>query len=132
MNDFSRYSWVFFMEGKDEAFSHAQDLILRLQTELPKNAMRVIRSDNGTKFKNSQFDTFCSSLGLEHQFSSPYVPQQNSVIERKNRTLVEMTRMMLDEHRTIRRYWAKAINTACHVSNSIFLRAFMKKTSYEL
>jgi transposase InsO family protein len=66
VDDFSRYSWVFFMEGKDEAFSHAQDLSLRLQTELPKNAIRAIRSDNGKEFKNSQFDTFCSSLGLEH------------------------------------------------------------------
>jgi transposase InsO family protein len=66
VDDFSRYSWVFFMEGKDEDFSHARDLILRLQTALPKNAMRAIRSDNGTKFKNSEFDTFCSSLGLEH------------------------------------------------------------------
>jgi hypothetical protein len=53
MDDFCRYSWVFFMEGKDEDFSHARDLILRLQTVLPKNAMRAIRSDNGTKFKNS-------------------------------------------------------------------------------
>ena len=120
------------MEGKDEAFSHARDLILRLQNEFPKNAIRAIHSDNGTKFKNTHFKTFCASLGLEHQFSSPYVPQQNGVVERKNRTLVEMARTMLDEHRTPRRYWAKAINTACHVSNRIFLRAFMKKTSYEL
>jgi transposase InsO family protein len=93
---------MFFMEGKDEAFSHARDLILRLQTELPKNAMRAMHSDNGIEFKNSQFDTFCSSLGLEHQFSSPYVPQENGVVERKNQILVEMARMMLDEHRTPR------------------------------
>jgi transposase InsO family protein len=132
MDDFSRYSWVFFTEGKDEAFSHARDLILRLQTELSKNTMRAIHSDNGTEFKNSQFDSFYSSLGLEHLFSSPYVHQQNGVVERKNWTLVEMARTMLDEYRTPRRYWAKAINTMCHVSNRIFLRAFMKKTSYEL
>jgi transposase InsO family protein len=74
VDDFSRYSWVFFMEGKDEAFLHARDLILRLQNEFPKNAMRAIRSDNGTEFKNTHFKTFCASLGLEHQFSSPYVP----------------------------------------------------------
>ena len=54
------------------------------------------------------------------------------MVERKNRTLVEMARTMLDGHMTPRRYWAEAINTACHVSNRIFLRAFMKKTSYEL
>jgi transposase InsO family protein len=104
VDDFSRYSWVFFMVSKDEAFTHARDLILRLQNEFPKNAMRAIRSDNGTEFKNTHFETFCASLGLEHQFSSPYVPQQNGIVERKNRTLVEMARTMLDEHRTPRRY----------------------------
>ena len=74
----------------------------------------------------------CASLGLEHQFSSPYVPPQNGVVERKNQTLVEMARMMLDEHRTPRKYWAEALNTACYVSNRIFLRALIKKTSYVL
>ena len=64
--DFSRYSWVFFIESKDGAFSHAWDLILRLQNESPKIAMRAIRSDNGLEFKNTHFETFCASLGLEH------------------------------------------------------------------
>ena len=50
------------------------ETVLWLQTELPKNAMRDMRSDNGTEFKNTQFETFYASLGLEHQFSSPYVP----------------------------------------------------------
>jgi hypothetical protein len=48
VNDFSCYSWVFFMKVKDETFTHARDLILRLQNEFPKNAMRAIHSDNGT------------------------------------------------------------------------------------
>jgi transposase InsO family protein len=104
MDDFSLYSWVFFMESKDNSFSHAWDLILQLQNEVPKNAMRLIRSDNGIEFKNTHFETFCASLGLEHQFPSPYVPQQNSIVERKNQTLVEMARTMLDEHRTPKRY----------------------------
>jgi transposase InsO family protein len=66
VDDFSRYSWVFFMKAKDEVFTHAQDLILRLQNEFPKNVMRAIWCDNGTKFKNTHFYTFCASLGLEH------------------------------------------------------------------
>jgi hypothetical protein len=60
------------------------------------------------------------------------VPQQNGIVERKNRTLVEIVKTMLDEHRTPRRFWAEAINIACHVSNPIFLRAFLNKTSYGL
>ena len=63
VDDFSRYSWVFFMRTKDEAFEFVRDLILRLKNELPQ-AMRAIRSDNGTEFKNAHFDVFCSDLRL--------------------------------------------------------------------
>ncbi|WVZ64068.1 hypothetical protein U9M48_013638 [Paspalum notatum var. saurae] len=131
VDDFSRFSWVFFMESKDEAFGFLRDLVLRLRNESHK-AIRAIRSDNGGEFRNSRFENFCRDLGLEHQFSSPYTPPQNGVVERKNRTLVEMARMMLDEHRTPRRFWAKAVNTACYIANRIFLQAFLGKTSYEL
>ncbi|WVZ97315.1 hypothetical protein U9M48_042863 [Paspalum notatum var. saurae] len=99
VDDFSRFSWVFFIEFKDEAFGFVRDLVLRLRNESHK-AMRAIRSDNGEEFRNSRFENFCGGLGLEHQFSSPYTPPQNGVVERKNRTLVEMARTMLDEHRT--------------------------------
>jgi IS30 family transposase len=88
------------MKVKDEDFTHARDLIIRLQNEFPKNAMRAICSDNGIEFKSTHFETFCATLGLEHQFSSPYVPKQNGIIEHKNCTVVEIARTMLDEHRT--------------------------------
>ncbi|WVZ89700.1 hypothetical protein U9M48_036069 [Paspalum notatum var. saurae] len=131
VDDFSRFSWVFFMEFKDEAFGFVLDLVLRLRNESHKT-MRAIRSDNGGEFRNSRFKNFCHDLGLEHQFSYPYNPPQNGVVERKNRTLVEMARTMLDEHRTPRRFWAEAVNTAYYIANRIFLRAFLGKTSYEL
>ncbi|WVZ96926.1 hypothetical protein U9M48_042506 [Paspalum notatum var. saurae] len=131
VDDFSRFSWVFFMEFKDEAFGFVQDLVLRLRNESHK-AMRAIRSDNGGEFRNSRFENICRDLGLEYQFSSPYTLPHNGVVERKNRTLVEMARTMLDEHRTPRRFWAEAVNTACYIANRIFLRAFLGKTSYEL
>ncbi|WVZ93564.1 hypothetical protein U9M48_039534 [Paspalum notatum var. saurae] len=127
VDDFSRFSWVFFMEFKDEVFGFVRDL----RNESHK-AMRAIRSDNGGEFRNSHFENFCRDLSLEHQFSSPYTPPQNGVVERKNHILVEMARTMLDEHRTPRRFWAEAVNTACYIVNRIFLRAFLGKTSYEL
>ncbi|WVZ57942.1 hypothetical protein U9M48_008270 [Paspalum notatum var. saurae] len=131
VDDFSRFSWVFFMEFKDEAFGFVRDLVLRLRNKSHK-AMRAIRSDNGGEFKNSRFENFCRDLGLEHQFSSPYTPPQNGVVECKNRTLIEMARTMLNEHRTPRCFWAEVVNTACYIANWIFLRAFLGKTSYEL
>ncbi|WVZ70368.1 hypothetical protein U9M48_019042 [Paspalum notatum var. saurae] len=117
VDDFSRWSWVHFMESKDEVFEFVHDLVVRLRNE-SRHAMRALRSDNGSEFKNDRFKAFFHSQGLEHQFSSPY----NGVVERKNRTLVEMARTMLDEHMTPRKFWAEAINTACYVSNRIFLR----------
>jgi transposase InsO family protein len=62
--------------------------------------LKVIRSDNGTEFKNTSFDEFCLEHGIDQQFSALRVPQQNGVVERKNRTLVEMARTILDEHWT--------------------------------
>jgi hypothetical protein len=63
VKDFSRYSWVFFMKEKDEVFTHSRDLILWMQNVFPKNAMRAIHSDNGTKFKNTYFETFLCFFG---------------------------------------------------------------------
>jgi hypothetical protein len=123
---------VFFLEEEGETFSFVRDLVLRLKNERHGDAIQAIRSDNGSEFRNSYFETFFHDLGLEQQFSSPYTPPPNGVVERKNRTLCEMARMMLDEHRTPRRFWAEALNTVCYVSNMIYLRVYMKKTCYEL
>jgi transposase InsO family protein len=105
-----------FLEDKRETFGFVRDLVLRLRNERHGDAIRAIRSDNGSEFRNSRFETFCHDLGLELQFSSPYTPPQNGVAERKNRTLCEMAWTMLDNHRTPRRFWAEAVNTACYVS----------------
>jgi transposase InsO family protein len=128
VDDYSWYAWVFFLEEKGETFGFVRDLDLRLRNERHGDAIRAIRSDNGSKLRNTRFETFCHDLDLEHQFSSPYTPPQNGVVKRKNRTLCEMARTMLDEHRTPRRFWADAVNTACYVSNRIYLKVHKKKT----
>nr|ABA98046.1 retrotransposon protein, putative, Ty1-copia subclass [Oryza sativa Japonica Group] len=125
VDDFSRYSWVFVMATKDEAFQHFCGLFLRLELEFP-GTLKRIRSDNGGEFKNASFEQFCNERGLLQEFSSPRVPQQNGVVERKNRVLVEMARTMLDEYKTPRKFWAEAINTACYISNRVFLRSKLR------
>jgi transposase InsO family protein len=62
--------------------------------------IKNIRSDNGTELKNSQIEGFLEEEGIKHEFSSPYRTQQNGVVERKNRTLLDMARTMLDEYKT--------------------------------
>nr|BDI54701.1 Retrovirus-related Pol polyprotein from transposon TNT 1-94 [Triticum aestivum]BDI54741.1 Retrovirus-related Pol polyprotein from transposon TNT 1-94 [Triticum aestivum] len=79
--------------------------------------IKHIRTDNGTEFKNSGLDGYLDELGITHELSTPYTPQQNGVVERKNRTLAEMACTMLDEYKTPRRFWIEAIDTACHIIN---------------
>jgi transposase InsO family protein len=131
IDDYSCYSWIFFLESKDQVFEHFRLLALRLNNEHP-NCLKVIRSDNETEFRNASFDEFCLEHGIDQQFFTLRVPQQNGVVERKNRTLVEMARTMVDEHRTPMRFWANAISTACYISNRIFLRSILHLTSFEL
>jgi transposase InsO family protein len=104
VDDYSQYVWVFFLEDKGETFGFVRDLVLRLRNERHGAAIRAIRIDNGSEFRNSRFETFCHDFGLEHQFSSQYMPPQNGVVERKNRTLCEMARTMRAEHRTPGRF----------------------------
>jgi hypothetical protein len=94
--------------------------------------LKVIHSNNGTKFRNASFDQFCLEHGVDQQFSSSRMPRQNGVVEQKNCTLVEMARMMLGDRRTPRRFWVDAISTACYISNQIFLRSILNLTPFKL
>jgi transposase InsO family protein len=77
-------------------------------------------------------EEYLEEEGIKHEFSSPYTPQQNDVVERKNRTLIDMVRTMLGEFKTPKRFWSEVVNTACHAINRLYLHRLLKKTSYEL
>jgi hypothetical protein len=119
-----------FLHEKSQTQETLKGFLRQAQNEF---GLRIekIRSDNGTEFKNSQIEGFLEEEGIKHEFSSPYTPQQN-VVERKNRTLLDMVRTMLDEYKTPDRFWAEAINTACYSINRLYLHRILKKASYEL
>jgi hypothetical protein len=77
-------------------------------------------------------EEYLEEEGVKHEFSAPYTPQQNGVVARKNKTLIDMARMMLGEFKTPERFWSEAVNTACHAINRLYLHRLLKKTSYEL
>jgi transposase InsO family protein len=131
VDDYSRFTWIFFLQEKSQTQETLKRFLRRAQNEFGLR-IKKIKSDNGTEFKNSQIEGFLEEDGIKHEFSSPYTPQQNGVVERKNRTLLDMTRTMLDEYKTPNRFWAEAINTACYSINRLYLHRILKKTSYEL
>jgi transposase InsO family protein len=105
--------------------------IRRAQNEFGLSIKKV-RSDNGTEFKNTQVEEFHDEEGIKHKFSTLYTPQQNGVVETKNRTLIDIARTMLDKYKTSDLFWCDTINTTCHAINRLYLYKKLKKTSYEL
>jgi hypothetical protein len=77
-------------------------------------------------------EEYLEEEGIKHEFSAPYTPQQNGVVERKNRTLTDMARTILGEFKTPERFWSEAVNTTCHAINRLYLHRLLQKTSYEL
>ena len=94
VDDFSRYTWVEFLREKSQTFEMFQILVKKLMVEKNSKIVRI-RSDHGKEFENGQFDDFCNENGIKHEYSAPKTPQQNRVVERKNRTLQQMARSML-------------------------------------
>jgi transposase InsO family protein len=131
VDDYSRFTWVFFLQEKSQTQETLKGFLRRAQNEFGLR-IKKIRIDNGTEFKNSQIEGFLEDEGIKHEFSSPYTPQQNGVVERKNWTLLDMAKTMLDEYKTPDRFWAEAINIACYSINRLYLHWILKKTSYEL
>nr|GFB91600.1 retrovirus-related Pol polyprotein from transposon TNT 1-94 [Tanacetum cinerariifolium] len=127
VDDYSRYKWVFFLHSKDEAFELIISFIKKTQVNLQLQVQRV-RTDNGTEFKNKTLD----EVGITQQFSAARTPQQNGVVERRNRTLVEAARTMLTFANLPSFLWAEAIAIACFTQNRSIIHKRVDKTPYEL
>ncbi|GKB90663.1 putative ribonuclease H-like domain-containing protein [Tanacetum coccineum] len=87
-DDFSRFSWVFFLATKDEISRILKRFITEIENQL-NHKVKVIRCDNGTEFKNREMNELCEQKGIKREFSVARTLQQNGVAERKNRTLIE-------------------------------------------
>ncbi|GKC27819.1 putative ribonuclease H-like domain-containing protein [Tanacetum coccineum] len=130
-DDFSRFSWVYFLATKDETSGILKTFITETENQLD-HKVKVIRCDNGTEFKNSIMNQFCEMKGIKREFSVARTPQQNGVDERNNRTLIEAARTMLVYSKFPTTFYAEAVNTACYVLNRVLVIKPHNKTPYEL
>ena len=73
------------------------------------------RSDHGGEFENDSFHLFCEENEILHNFSIARTPQQNGVAKRKDRSLQEMAKTMLNDNFTPKHFWVEAVNTACYL-----------------
>ncbi|GJY64286.1 putative ribonuclease H-like domain-containing protein [Tanacetum coccineum] len=130
-DDYSRFSWVFFLATKDETSEILKTFITSIENLIDLK-VKVIKCDNGTKFKNKVMNQFCEMKGIKKEFSVARTPQQNGGAERKNETLIEAARTMLADSNLPTTFWAKAVNTACYVQNRVLVIKPYNKTPYEL
>ncbi|GJT15941.1 retrovirus-related pol polyprotein from transposon TNT 1-94 [Tanacetum coccineum] len=131
VDDYSRYTWVYFLRTKDEAPDMITDFFNQVQRNF-KAQILTIQTNYGTEFKNEKLRTFYSKLGIVHKTSIARTPQQNGVVERRNRTLVEAARTMLIFSKAPEFLWAEAIATACFIHNRSTVHTRHNKTPYEL
>ncbi|GJR50000.1 retrovirus-related pol polyprotein from transposon TNT 1-94 [Tanacetum coccineum] len=132
VDDYSRYTWTRFLKDKTEAFDQFEIFSRKIQNQLGCSIVSI-RTDHGREFDNEvQFGEFCNTNGITHNFSAPRTPQSNGVVERKNRTLQEMSRTMLNEQSLPQKFWCNAVDTSTYILNRILIRAILGKTPYEL
>ncbi|GJR18863.1 putative ribonuclease H-like domain-containing protein [Tanacetum coccineum] len=130
-DDYSRFTWVFFLTTKDETSEILKNFIKEIEN-LVDLKVKIIRSDNGTEFKNKVMDDFCREKGIKREYSVARTPQQNGVAKRRNRTLIEAARTMLADSKLPTTFWAEAVSTACYVHNRVLVVKPHNKTPYEL
>nr|GEY97472.1 retrovirus-related Pol polyprotein from transposon TNT 1-94 [Tanacetum cinerariifolium] len=131
VDDYSRYTWVHFLRSKDEAPEVIIKFLKRI-TVLLQSPVIIIRTDNGIELKNQVLKEYFDTVGISHQISSVRTPQQNGVVQRRNRTLVEVARTMLIFSGAPLFLWAEAIATACFTQNRCIIHRRFNKTPYKL
>ncbi|GJU38272.1 retrovirus-related pol polyprotein from transposon TNT 1-94 [Tanacetum coccineum] len=119
------------LKSKDEAPDFIIKFLKMIQVRL-KVPVRRIRTDNGTEFVNQTLREYYEKVSISHETSVARSPQQNGVIERRNRTLIEVARIMLIYEKSLLFLWAEAVATACYTQNYSIIRLRHGKTPYEL
>ncbi|GJW84223.1 ribonuclease H-like domain-containing protein [Tanacetum coccineum] len=122
---------VFFLATKDETSGILQNFIRQIENQL-NHRVKIIRSDNGTEFKNRNMLEFCGNKGIKQEYSNARTPQQNGVAKRMNITLIKAARTMLANSLLPTTFWAEAVSTACYIFNRVRVTKPQNKTPYEL
>ncbi|GKA82674.1 retrovirus-related pol polyprotein from transposon TNT 1-94 [Tanacetum coccineum] len=131
VDNYSRYTWTRYLKDKTKAYQF-EIFSKKIQNQL-RCIIVLIRTDHGREFDNEvQFGEFCNANGITHNFSAPRTPQSNVMVKRKNRTLQEMSRTMLNEQSLLQNFWCNAVDTSTYILNRILIRAILGKTPYEL
>jgi len=130
IDDFSRKTWVYFLNQKFEAFAAFKNFKVLVEKESGCE-IKDLTSDRGGEFTSKEFNNFCQSHGIRHPLKVPYSPQQNGVAERKNRTILNIARCMLKAKNIPKEFWAEAVSCAVYLNNMSPTRNVRDQTPQE-
>ncbi|XP_071708446.1 uncharacterized protein [Rutidosis leptorrhynchoides] len=130
VDDFSRAVWVFMLKSKDEVYTNICNFVAILENHFNAK-VKILRSDNGTEFINNKMSDYTARKGIVHQTSCPYTPQQNDIVERKHRHLLNVARALMFQGGLPLNMWTECVLTACYLINMTPSSVFAGKTPYE-
>jgi transposase InsO family protein len=128
---FTRMGWICCLKEKSEALNKFKAFKTLVENKKEKK-IKCLRLDNGGEFTSKDFDLLCETHGIKRQFSDARTPQQNEIAERKDKTVQEAVRTMLNEAKLSDGYWREVVSTTIYILNRGQLRVNSDKTPYEL
>nr|GFB24625.1 zinc finger, CCHC-type [Tanacetum cinerariifolium] len=130
VDDCIRFLWAYFLTSKEQAFSTFKEFRQQIEIEI-RMKLRMLRTDRGDEFTSNEFTKYCKENRITRQLTAPYSPQQNGVMERRNRTVLSTTRSMMKVMKLPLTFWAEAVKHAIYILNKVSTRALVDKTPYE-
>ena len=131
VDDHSRYMWLELLKTKDQALECFKRIKLRAESE-SGGKLKALRTDRGGEFTSHLFSIFCTERGIKHYTTTPYTPQQNGVVERRNQSVVEMARCLLKTMQVPPEFWGEAVATAVYLLNRSPTKALDNMTPFEV
>ncbi|KAJ0547538.1 putative RNA-directed DNA polymerase [Helianthus annuus] len=131
VDDYSRTVWCYLLKNKMEVFENITGFYELLLTQFKKR-VKIFRSDNGTEFVNNQMSSFLRGKGVLHQTTCAYTPQQNGVVERKHRHLLNIARALMFQGGLPLSFWSDCILTAVYLINRLPSSVLLGKSPYEI
>jgi transposase InsO family protein len=130
IDDLSRYMWVVVLSSKGEAANAIRRVQAAAEAECGRK-LRVLHTDNGCEFTAAEFASYCADEGVQRHYFTPYNPQQNGVVERRNQTILGMAWALLKQRGMPAAFWGEAVVTTVYILNRSPTKALNGRTPYE-
>lgn len=130
VDDYTRWMWVYMIKSKDEA----QSVFMKFKAEaenMSGNCIKTLWTDRGGEFISTEFSRLCEEASIVRHLTAPYSPQQNGVVERRNRFVMAMAHSLLNSMNVPGNFWGEAVRHAVYIVNRLPTKAMGESTPFQ-